>query len=116
MALLCSTSGPTSEPALQPVINNYGKPRDRVRVEFNATTRLRVLETSKAAEGQGPLFIFNITEPARQGTCEITVRELRIDYTPRDFFDDRCSYLVCDQRNQCAQATLYIRVSLFERE
>lgn len=116
MAPLYSIQGPTTEPARQPDINDFGTPRDREPVEFDTTTRLRVLDTSRPAEGQGPLYIFNITDPARQGECRITARKLRIDYTPKDMLDDRCSYLVCDQRNQCAEATMFIRVSLFERE
>ena len=75
MAPLYSIQGPTTEPARQPDINDFGTPRDREPVEFDTTTRLRVLDTSRPAEGQGPLYIFNITDPARQGGIPVEAPE-----------------------------------------
>lgn len=104
---------PTLSPALSPEVNDVGSIRDPVFVVSDEVARVNALENDEAA-GPFPnrLIIDRITDQARDGKCVIVSNGRRVDYTPDAGFlgRDRCSYVACDRRDDCGEATIFFDV------
>lgn len=97
-----------------PVANNIGSATNRQQVPINEVVEFLVLNSATAAPPlPNALRVESITNQANRGSCEVTADEQRVEFTPRaqdGVGNARCGYQICDSRDVCAGATVYINV------
>ena len=97
-----------------PVVNDVGSTTNRQQVRINEIVEFLVLNSATAATPlPNALRVESITQQAIRGRCRVTSNEQRVEYTPRTASGvgiDRCGYEVCDSREVCVGATVYITV------
>ena len=91
-----------------------GSLTNRLNVPMDITEEFQVLDSATAAPPlPNPLRVESITNQANRGSCQVTSDEQRVEYAPKEadgVGNARCGYQICDSRDVCTSATVYINV------
>ena len=98
-----------------PDVRDVGSPLQREEVPVNEAAEFDVLaESSPAPPLPNVLRVVSITRQSDIGRCTITSNQRRVVYVPRRLGqgggNERCSYTVCDIRDVCQDASVWIAV------
>jgi len=98
-----------------PEVRDIGSPLNREEIPVNEAAEFDVLaDSSPAPPLPNSLRVVSITRQSTVGRCAVTSNQRQVVYVPRrteGAGNQRCSYTICDRRDVCQDASVWIEVT-----